>query len=156
MEKVRELSKRFWSLALVVCLPVAELFAEQSRLWPDDVVMRPILSAISIVLLVHSWFMQRDSVKSGGRLTFWTLFVLFFVLEFVWLAQNSIRGSNYPGDFQAENRTFWFAVVWQDRIVLLAEAIAGIVGTWIAFDLARWFTHRLRSSRESSPSSAKG
>jgi len=155
MEKVRELSKRFWSLAIVLCLPMAELFAEQFRFWPDYEVMRAVLSAMCIALLIHSWFMQRASVKIGWRLTFWTLLLVFFVLEFLWLALNSIRGSTYPVDFQANNRAFWFAVVWQDRIALLAEGIAGIVGTWIAFDLARWFTYRLRGSRENSPSSAK-
>ena len=155
MEKVRELSKRFWSLALVVCLPMAELFAEQSRLWPDYEMMRAILSAMCIALLVHSWLMQRDSVKSGWRLTFWTLLLLSFVLEFLWLGLNSVRGSTYPVDFQADNRAYWFAVVWQDRIALLAEALAGICGSWIAIDLARWISHRLGGRQECTTSAPK-
>lgn len=144
MEKVRALSMRFWSLALVVCLPVAELFSEKSRLWPDYEIMRAIVSSMCIALLVHSWFQQRKNVKSRWRLTFWTLLLLFFVLEFFWLALNSIRGSTYPVDFRADNRAYWFAVVWQDRVVLLAKALVGISGSWVAFDLARWIAHRLR------------
>ena len=147
MQVIRELLKRFWSLALVFILPAVELFAERFSWYPDWGIARAILSAVCIALLIHSWFMQRRSVKSRWRLTFWTLVLLFFALEFLWLALNSIRGPNYPDDFTAPNRVYRFAVEWQDRCVISAEAIAAIVGLWIAIDLIRWLDRRWLGTR---------
>ena len=99
--------------------------------------------------------MQRKSAKSGWRLTFWTLLLLFFVLGFLWLALNSFRGPNYPVDFTAENRAYWFVVEWQDRIVVFERIIAAIVGAWMATDFIRWLARRLTSPKEKTASETK-
>ncbi len=155
MTNVRELLERFWSLALVFVLPALELFAERFSWYPDQEITRAILSAICIALLVHSWFTQRKSPKSGWRLTFWTLLLLFFVLEFLWLALNSMRGPNYPDDPNADYRLYWFVVEWQDRIVVLAKVVASIVGAWMASDFIRWLARRLTGPKEKTASEAK-
>jgi uncharacterized protein involved in response to NO len=152
---MRELLKRFWSLTLVFVLPVLELFAEQFSWYPDSEITRAILSAVCIALLVQSWFMQRKNAKSAGRLTLWTLLLLFLVLEFLWLALNSSRGPNYPVDFTAENRAYWFAVEWQDRIGVLQKIVAAIVAVWIAADLIRWLARRLTGPQQKTGSAVK-
>jgi hypothetical protein len=155
MTKVRELLKRFWSLALVLCLSGVELLAEKSSAYPDQETTRAVLSVVGITLVVHSWIMQRKSLRSNWRLTFWTLFLTFFALEFLWLGLNSIRGATYPNEPNADNRAYWFAVVWQDRIVLLAKVVAGIVGTWIVIDIIGWTRRRLRDAEEEKASPAR-
>lgn len=148
MQIVRNLLNRFWSFALVFVLPAAELFAERFSWYPDFVIMRAILSAVCIALLVHSWFMQRKNAESGWRLTFWTLLLLFFVLEFLWLALNSVRGPNYPADFAADNRAYWFAVEWQDRIVFSAEVVAGLAGLWVVIEIISRLKRRRTDKQE--------
>jgi uncharacterized membrane protein len=146
---VRILVKRFWSLALALGLPVVELFAEKSSIYPDYEIMRAVLSVVGIALLCHSWVMQRTNVKNSWRLAFWTLLLMLFVLGFLWLGLNSIRGSTYPNDPNADNWAYWFAVEWQERIVVLQRIVATIIGILAVIDLVRWFNNR-KANRQAS------
>ena len=147
MNALRNFGIRFWSLALALLVPVVETFAEGGHI--DYEVQRAAVAFVGIALIVHSWIMQRRIVKNNWKLAFWTMLLTFLALGFLWLGLNSIRGSTYPDDPHASNLAYWFAVEWQDRIILLARVLAGVLGIWIVVDLTRRTVSYLIGNRKS-------
>jgi hypothetical protein len=145
MNAQRNFGIRFWSLALAFLIPIIEISIDFHNGGYE--VRRAMVAIAGIVLLTHSWIMQRKNVGSRWRLAFWTMLLTLFALGFLWLGLNSIRGSTYPDDPNAANLAYWFAVEWQDRIIVLAKIAAAAVGIWIAIDLILRFTHREMNER---------
>jgi len=90
---------------------------------------RAITSIVCMILVVHSWLMQRRYTLSRSSLLLWTLVLLLLMLGATWLGLNVIRAHTYDyainysrhlGDFRQD--LHWYAVETQDRIVWIARA----------------------------------
>jgi len=73
MPKISCLLDRYWSVATAIILTVIVLLTEWVVSVADYEVVRSVLSVVCIVLLVHSWFMQRGYERNKRRLAFFTL-----------------------------------------------------------------------------------
>jgi hypothetical protein len=153
MMNLSNLLARYWSLATAILLPVIEFLTESlTRPLGDYEVARAVLSVVCIALLVHSWFMQRKYAESKWRLAFFTLLLTLVVLGPVWLGLNAMRfySYNHAADYERYSTVwyhnlYWYAVEWQDTIVLLAKILGIAVLLWVIVDLVRWLTKRIRA-----------
>jgi hypothetical protein len=149
MLKTHPIFNRYWSLAAALLLPVIEFSCEGLiRHFIDYEVARAVLSVVCIVLLVHSWIMQRRYAENKWRLTFFTLLLSLIVLGPLWLGLNVLRAHYYPLYWDDQEVAVYSNICdLQDRIVLLAKVLGIAVALWAIVDLARCLVKRIRTRR---------
>jgi len=143
MPKTHPIFDRYWSLAVALLLPIIEFSCEGLiRLFINYEVPRAVLSVACIVLLVHSWFMQRRYVQRKWRLVFWTLFLSLVALGPLWLGLNVIRAYSYPENWKTDVALYENICYVQDIVEQLAKVLGIVVVLWVIIDLARWLAKR--------------
>lgn len=143
MNIVRRFLKRYWSLAAALLLPVIEFSCEGIiRLFMDYEVARAVLSAACIVLLIHSWFIQRRYAQRKWRLVYWTLFLSLLSLGPLWLGLNVIRAYSYPENWKTDIALYENICYVQDIVEQLAKVLGIAVVLWVIVDFVRWLVKR--------------
>jgi hypothetical protein len=118
-----EFWRRYWSLAIALGLPVIVF------LFMDYQSVRAITSIVCMILLVHSWLIQRRYTQNRLVLLCWTFVLLLPMLGAIWLGLNVIRVYTYDyaadynrhlGDLRRD--LYWPVVKIQDLIGDIAIA----------------------------------
>jgi hypothetical protein len=114
--------QRYWSLATTLGLPLMVFF------FLDRDETRAITSIACMILLIHSWFLQRRYTRNRFHLLFWTVVLFLPMLGATWLGLSVIRADtyNYAVDYQRHlgdfrQSLYWNVVKIQDLIVWIAR-----------------------------------
>lgn len=112
----------YWSLLAALGLPIAVFY------FLDSQNTRMLVAVISIVLLGHSWLMQKRRSQNIWQLLLWTSLLLLPMVGAIWLGLNVIRGNTYEyaADYQRHlgdyrQNLFWYVVETQDWLVWVAR-----------------------------------
>ena len=93
--------QRYWSLATTLGLPLMVFF------FLDRDETRAIMSIACMILLIHSWFMQRRYTQNRSHLLFWTVVLFLPMLGATWLGLNVIRADTYHYFLYLESEVQW-------------------------------------------------
>jgi hypothetical protein len=139
--------QRYWSLVTALGLPLMVFFVL------DRYETRVITSIACMILLIHSWFMQRRYTQNRFHLLFWTLVLFLPMLGASWLGLNVIRAAtyNYAVDYQRHHGDFrqslyWNVVTIQGLIIRIARAELLLIPLLAAVSLLKRKTAKQNSN----------
>jgi hypothetical protein len=138
--------RRFGSALIALVLPFGSLLVEgllQRYSGIHYEAVRAIVSVVCIMLLVHSWFMQRKYCQGRADLVFWTLWIAIPICGATWLGLNTLRASWYPLYWSDEEALRYERVCMiQDWTVWSAKVLAVMAICWALLLAMRWLMRR--------------
>ena len=105
---------------------------------------RALVSILCVILLAHSWFVQRTHSKPRPQLIFLTLALSLPALAAIFLGLNVILYYTYNSAAEGDPRLHEAVGNVQTVVGLCAVAVAVILFFWMLLKVAYWLAARVR------------